>query len=330
MDQRPTEHQAGLPAERLTDAELERQGARAHATRNWVFLHGTADQFRHHTERMLELEQEYLRRHPKRTWQGAGDGVAGPVVGRAEQIRQVVRSFQAQLEPLLAELAESERSGEASPGRDGTGPDAAEVTLLARFADAPGGRLHKLEAHQAARELGLSPTRVARLYTQDPPLLVTAGGDRVLTDDGRNRLVARTWVRETPARWDGAKAAVFGELDPGLFGIERADLDAPLGDEWWRVEDGTGVLGYGRLDESWGDAEILIVVGADGHGRGVGAFILDRLQHEAATRHLNYVYNVVPAGHPERGRVAAWLRRRGFTENTDGELRKRVIRDDVR
>ena len=36
-----------------------------------MFLHGTAAQFETHTKRMLELEQEYLRRHPKRTWQGA-------------------------------------------------------------------------------------------------------------------------------------------------------------------------------------------------------------------------------------------------------------------
>ena len=63
----------GVPARELSDEELERQGVHAHAMRHWVFLHGTADQFRTHTERMLELEQEYLRRHPQRTWQGAGD-----------------------------------------------------------------------------------------------------------------------------------------------------------------------------------------------------------------------------------------------------------------
>ena len=62
----------GRPARELSDEELERQGKSAHDTRNWVFLHGTAEQFATHTARMLELEQEYLRRHPKRTWQGTG------------------------------------------------------------------------------------------------------------------------------------------------------------------------------------------------------------------------------------------------------------------
>jgi hypothetical protein len=178
------DHDVRPSARDLSDAELERQGTRAHATRNWVFLHGTADQFHHHTERMLELEQEYLRRHPKRTWQGAG-GDAAPV-DRVEQIRQLLRTFGSQMEGLLAELAEAQA---AAAGSD-PAPVAAEVRLLARFADAPDGRLHKLEAHQAARELGLRPADVARLYTQDPSLLATSGADRLLTDAGRARLAA--------------------------------------------------------------------------------------------------------------------------------------------
>ena len=35
----------GRPAAELTDDELEQQGTHAHATRNWVFLHGTASQY---------------------------------------------------------------------------------------------------------------------------------------------------------------------------------------------------------------------------------------------------------------------------------------------
>ena len=35
----------GRPAAELTDEELEQQGTQAHATRNWVFLHGSAEQF---------------------------------------------------------------------------------------------------------------------------------------------------------------------------------------------------------------------------------------------------------------------------------------------
>src|SRR6516225_7688197 len=71
----------GVPARELSDAELERQGLRAHETRHWMFLHGTAEQFRTHTRRMLELENEYLRRHPQRTWQGRGGADSAPPAG---------------------------------------------------------------------------------------------------------------------------------------------------------------------------------------------------------------------------------------------------------
>ena len=63
----------GVPVSELTDQELEEQGSAAHASRNWVFLHGTAEHFKVHTDRMLALEQEYIRRFPKRTWQSVGD-----------------------------------------------------------------------------------------------------------------------------------------------------------------------------------------------------------------------------------------------------------------
>ncbi|MEO5708243.1 MAG: DUF6158 family protein, partial [Nocardioidaceae bacterium] len=60
----------GRPATELSDEELETQGKQLHDSRNWMFLHGSAAQFETHTKRMLELEQEYIRRFPKRTWQG--------------------------------------------------------------------------------------------------------------------------------------------------------------------------------------------------------------------------------------------------------------------
>ena len=47
--------------------------------------------------------------------------------------------------------------------------------------------MHKLEVHQAAREVGLERAALARLYTADPALLVTEKQDRVLTDAGRDR-----------------------------------------------------------------------------------------------------------------------------------------------
>jgi GNAT superfamily N-acetyltransferase len=330
MTHSPTDAQYGLPARELSDAELERQGTYAHATRNWVFLHGTVDQFRHHTERMLELEQEYLRRHPKRTWQGEGRRASGrggrtarDSVDRVEQARQMLRTFQMQMDGLLGELAEAIAAAESEGGAaQGT----AVLRLLERFSAAPGGRLHKLEAHQAARELGLRPADVAKLYKQDPPLLATERAERVLTEEGRRRLVARSWTRESPPCWDAGKAEAFGGLAPAMFGLGTPKDGEALADEWWRAEDGTGVLGYGRLDEAWGDAEILMVVHPKHQGAGVGGFLLEQLEREALVRGLNYVYNVVPVGHPRQADVAVWLRAHGFVEKTDGEFRKRVAR----
>ena len=177
----------GLPATDLSDEELERQGTHAHATRNWVFLHGTAEQFRTHTERMLELEQEYLRRHPKRTWQGSGGATGGSGeslddLDRLARMRNLLRQFTREMEELLAPTP-----AEAAPPRMG----APEARLLSRFASAPEGRLHKLEAHQAARELGVTPRAVARLYTQDPPLLLTDHEYRYITDAGHAWLASR-------------------------------------------------------------------------------------------------------------------------------------------
>jgi hypothetical protein len=169
--------QNGLPARELSDDDLEHQGARAHATRNWVFLHGTAEQFQRHTERMLELEQEYLRRHPKRTWQGAADEPTE--VDEATRLRSAVRGLVTQMEALLSsgeELADTR-----------AGDERAEVELLRAVAAAPEGRMHRLEVHQAARKAGISRTALAQLYRCDPPQLRTDGHDRVITEAGRRR-----------------------------------------------------------------------------------------------------------------------------------------------
>lgn len=168
----------GRPAHELSNEELEQQGTQAHATRNWVFLHGSAEQFAHHTTRMLELEREYVRRHPRRTWQGSG-GAPTDVVATAEAWREVIRGVIAQLE-VLVDLSDAPAAPAIS--------DDPETAFLKRIADAPGGRLHKLEAHQAAREVGLERAAVARLYTIDPPLLTTELQDRVITDAGRARI----------------------------------------------------------------------------------------------------------------------------------------------
>lgn len=159
----------GRPARELTDEELEQQGTHAHATRNWVFLHGTAEQYQRHTERMIELEQEYLRRHPKRTWQGAGDDPQQ--VDEATRLRLALRSLQRQIDAILAEGLDERPEDEAAPER--------LQQLLDRIAR-NGGRMHKLELHQAARELGISPAALAKLYRGENAVLRTERDQRVL------------------------------------------------------------------------------------------------------------------------------------------------------
>jgi hypothetical protein len=57
----------GVPARELDDPTLERELERLHETRHDTFLNGTADALAAHTERMLELEEEYARRFPQKT-----------------------------------------------------------------------------------------------------------------------------------------------------------------------------------------------------------------------------------------------------------------------
>jgi hypothetical protein len=56
-----------VPARELDDSTLERELERLHETRHETFLNGSADALEAHTERMLELEQEYAQRFPQRT-----------------------------------------------------------------------------------------------------------------------------------------------------------------------------------------------------------------------------------------------------------------------
>ena len=162
----------GRPARELSDEELEQQGTHAHATRNWVFLHGTAEQFERHTERMLELEQEYLRRHPKRTWQGAGDDPQQ--VDEATRLRLALRGLQRQIEALLAQTPEGGVHPDAAPA------DPQRVQQLLDRIAANGGRMHKLEVHQVARQLGVRPVVLASLYRGENAVLRTERDERVL------------------------------------------------------------------------------------------------------------------------------------------------------
>jgi GNAT superfamily N-acetyltransferase len=135
------------------------------------------------------------------------------------------------------------------------------------------------------------------------------------------------WTKENAPRWDADKQRLFGADGLAAVGLDEPAAGAALADEWWRVtDDGGGVVGYGWLDSEWGDAEITFLVGSGNRGHGVGAFILDRLEAEAAARGLNYIYNVVPASHPDRAWMTHWLTLHGFFPSGSGELRRQVRR----
>jgi GNAT superfamily N-acetyltransferase len=133
-----------------------------------------------------------------------------------------------------------------------------------------------------------------------------------------------TWEREDAPRWDADKERVFGDVELASVGMTRPRSGAPLADEWWRVTDASGaVVGYGWLDAEWGDAEIRFVVAGDRRGSGIGAFVVERLEREAAGRGLNYIYNSVPGSHPDAAWMTDWLTAHGF-ESRGGELHRRV------
>ncbi|WP_177212620.1 GNAT family N-acetyltransferase [Geodermatophilus ruber] len=132
------------------------------------------------------------------------------------------------------------------------------------------------------------------------------------------------WVREDDPRWDADRQRVFAAVPDGVFPTVARRPGERLSSDWWRAERDGRVVGYGWLDDVWGDAEILLAVEEGERGAGVGAFVLGRLEEEAAARGLNYVLNVVREGHPERAAVTAWFERHGFAATEDGRLRKQV------
>jgi GNAT superfamily N-acetyltransferase len=128
-----------------------------------------------------------------------------------------------------------------------------------------------------------------------------------------------SWVREDSPVWDADKARVIGGAPEGAFVLTFADGD------WWSARTADGeVVGYGRLDTTWGgDAEILLAVAPSRQESGVGTFILGKLDEEAASRGLNYIHNRI-RDHAQRDLVHDWLVVRGFRGPVDGDLRKRV------
>ena len=56
--------ETGVPAEQLDDQDLRRELQHLHDTRHQTLLSGSETALQVHTERMLELEREFLRRFP--------------------------------------------------------------------------------------------------------------------------------------------------------------------------------------------------------------------------------------------------------------------------
>jgi GNAT superfamily N-acetyltransferase len=121
--------------------------------------------------------------------------------------------------------------------------------------------------------------------------------------------MALVWIREDTPRWDESKRAIVG----GALGLGEL---AP--GEWFRVEDGGAIVGYGWMDCTWGDAEITVAVDPKRRREGIGAFIVSGLAKEAAARGVNYLYNAVRPTHPDPAGLTRWLEIRGFRPSGDG------------
>lgn len=61
-----TEHDGGPSARNLEEGRLLKELEAIHRTRHETLLHGSDDALVTHTQRMNELEHEYVRRHPQR------------------------------------------------------------------------------------------------------------------------------------------------------------------------------------------------------------------------------------------------------------------------
>lgn len=82
-----TNASSGIDPQVLADDDLRRELKHLHETRHDALLGGSQSAFEHHTERMLALEEEFLRRFPgeggpdpRRTRAGSRDeaGQSGP------------------------------------------------------------------------------------------------------------------------------------------------------------------------------------------------------------------------------------------------------------
>ena len=146
------------------------------------------------------------------------------------------------------------------------------------------------------------------------------------------------WTKEDTPRWDAAKQRLFGPEELAATGMVAPGPGSPIADEWWHVtaDDGGSSPPASserrrsrrrdardhrerHRDEDFTDNEL----GRDRRGAGVGGFIVDRLEEEAAGRGLNYIYNVVPPTHPDPSWMTRWLSSHGFAPG-HGDLRRQV------
>lgn len=133
------------------------------------------------------------------------------------------------------------------------------------------------------------------------------------------------WIREPAPTWDAGKQRLVGDAPAGIFELAPLGPGQAVPGEWWRVEQDGRLLGYGWMDVVWGDGEILLAVAPEARGRGVGAFILERLEAEARARGLRTVYNSVRPSHPRREEVTSWLMGHGFAASDHGERLARQV-----
>lgn len=133
------------------------------------------------------------------------------------------------------------------------------------------------------------------------------------------------WRAEpNPARFDAEKKAFFEKIPAGAVRVEPAgDL---LPGRWWRLEVDGEVAGYGWMDVTWGDAQVVLAVDPARQGDGLGKVILDHLEEEAHREGLGYLFNTIPADHPDPERARGFLTANGFVASgLDGSLLRRKV-----
>jgi uncharacterized protein DUF6158 len=84
-----TDRSHGIPPQGLSDDDVRREMAHLHETRHDTVLGGSESALQAHTQRMLALEAEFLRRFPQegapdpmRTRAGSRENAGQPVPGR--------------------------------------------------------------------------------------------------------------------------------------------------------------------------------------------------------------------------------------------------------